>query len=465
MRRMFSFRCAFLLAFFFSPTLVGVLPATAQTAAKHSPLLAATQPMGWNSWDSYGFTIDEATFKANAEWLNANLKQYGWNYVVIDEGWYLKHPENGGKPAWLFTINDHGLLVPDEARYPDAANGAGFKPLADWVHARGLKFGLHIVHGIPREVVDKNMPVAGSAFHAQEVANKSDICRWNADNYGINANAAGQAYYDSLVKMYAGWGVDFLKVDCISQPYHDDEIRMLHEAIAKSGRGIVLSLSPGPTPIEKAEDAAKHAQMWRISDDFWDYWTKPDPKNTFPQSIKAQFDNAAAWSRYATTGHWPDADMLPIGHLGPHPGYGPVRDTRLTHDEQRTLLTAWSMFRSPLVLGSNLTQMDDFTTSLLTDPEVIAVDQHSTANHPVIHTADAIVWLARPDSGSGYYLAVFNTGDAAQTLQYAWKDLELSGAAYGVRDLWLRKDLGRAPSLKVTLSPHAAALYRLTAVK
>ncbi|HEY0796952.1 MAG TPA: glycoside hydrolase family 27 protein [Acidisarcina sp.] len=421
--------------------------------------------MGWNSWDSYGFTIDETTFKANAEWLDAHLKEYGWNYAVIDEGWYLKNPASGGKPAYIFSISDHGLLMPDEARYPDAANGAGFKPLADWVHARGLKFGLHIVHGIPREVVDKNLPVAGSPYHAQDVANKSDICRWNADNYGINDNAAGQAYYDSMARLYASWGLDFLKVDCISQPYHDAEIHMLSKALAGSGRAIVLSLSPGPTPVTKADDVVKYAQMWRISDDFWDYWSKPDASNTFPQGLKNQFDNAAAWSSHVLPGHWPDSDMLPIGHIGPNPGYGKVRDTRFTHDEQRTLLTAWSIFRSPLVLGANLTQMDDFTTSLLTDPEVIAVDQHSTGNHPVIHTDSAIVWLAKADAGKGYYLAVFNIGDSAQTLEYAWKDVTLPAAAYKVRDLWERKDLGAERSLKVTLEPHACALYRVAAAQ
>ncbi|HEY0758960.1 MAG TPA: glycoside hydrolase family 27 protein [Acidisarcina sp.] len=458
MPRKLLFRLPLLASALALVTLIGALSA----AAQQTSMLAPTPPMGWNSWDSYGFSIDEATFKANTEWLNTHLKQFGWNYVVIDEGWYLKNPASGGKPAFIFTINDNGLLIPDPARYPDSVDGAGFKPIGDYVHSLGLKFGLHIIHGIPREVVDKNLPVAGSDFHAIDVANKSDICRWNADNYGINANAAGQAYYDSLARMYAGWGLDFLKVDCISQPYHDEEIHMLSEALRKSGRPIVLSLSPGPTPVAKADDVKDYAEMWRISDDFWDFWSKPDPNATFPQSLKAQFDTAAAWAPHVVPGHWPDADMLPIGHIGPNPGYGKVRETRLTHDEQRTLLTAWSIFRSPLVLGANLTQMDDFTTSLLTDPEVIAVDQHSTGNHPVVQTPTAIVWKAQAEDGKGVYLAVFNTGDTAQTLQYAWKDVELDGSKYHLRDLWLRKDIGSSKMLKVTLDPHASAIYRLT---
>ena len=122
----------------------------------------------------------------------------------------------------------------------------------------------------------QNLLIAGSSFHAADAANTSDLCRWNPDNYGLKANAAGQAYYDSLAKLCASWGLDFVKVDCISQPYDADEIYMMSAALKKSGRPIALSLSPGPTPIEQADDVRKYAQMWRISGDFWDIWKKPD---------------------------------------------------------------------------------------------------------------------------------------------------------------------------------------------
>ncbi len=141
--------------------------------------------------------------------------------------------------------------------------------------AQGLKFGLHIIRGIPRQAVEKNLPIAGSSFHAADAANTTDTCRWNSDNYGLNANAAAQAYYDSIIKLYAGWGVDYIKVDCISKPYQADEIHMMSAAIKKSGRAMVLSLSPGPTPVEEADDVRKYAQLWRISDDMWDTWPGP----------------------------------------------------------------------------------------------------------------------------------------------------------------------------------------------
>ena len=431
-----------------------------ETAAKPPAILASTPPMGWNSWDSYGLTINEADYKANVKWLREHIAIYGWRYVVIDEGWYLKNPASGGKPAWDYTISDSGLYLPAVNRFPSAAGSPGFKPLADWVHSLGLRFGLHIIHGIPRQAVEKNLPVAGTKFHAEDAADKSDTCRWNPDNYGVKANEAGQAYYDSMAALYAKWGLDFLKVDCITTPFKNDEIRMLSEAIKKTGRPIVLSLSPGPTPIEQIDDLRKYAQMWRISDDFWDSWKKEKPEEGFPQSLQGQFAVAAKWSSQVQTGHWPDADMLPIGHLGPVPGWGPVRDSRLTHDEQRTLITLWSMLQSPLVIGANLTQVDDWTTSLLTNAEVITVDQHAQGSHPVMQTDKTVIWTAG-SRGGGTYVAVFNISDEPQNIQQSWQELGLAAGVYRVRDLWEHASVGIQTQLSVQLPAHASVLYRV----
>jgi len=441
--------------------LVAVFPPSCAVAQSRDPLLAAAPPMGWNSWDSYGLTITEEQFKANVEWFNQHLKQYGWKYVVIDEGWYLQHPENASMKGadQGYTMDGNGRYLPAPNRFPSGAGDGGLKAIGDYVHSLGLKFGIHIIRGIPREAVAKNLPIAGSSFHAADAANRADLCRWNPDNYGLKANAAGQAYYDSLATLYASWGLDFIKVDCISQPYDAAEIHMMSAALKKSGRAIVLSLSPGPTPIEQAEDVRKYAQMWRISDDFWDVWKKPEgDTSAFPQSLTRQFTKLAEWSHYVAPGHWPDADMLPLGYLGPKPGWGEPRRSHLTQDEARTLITLWSIARSPLILGANLTRMDAFTESLLTNPEVIAVDQASSGNKPVIHTATTVLWTAKAASGKDY-AAVFNLDDHEQTVAYTWQQLGLPGSTRGVRDLWQKKDLGAAPGLKVTLAPHASVLF------
>jgi len=440
---------------YISIVLLAVLPAAAGDAA-----LAPMPPMGWNSWDSYGRTITEAQVKANALWMAKHLKRFGWQYVVVDEGWYIPNPE--GQPQdYKFLLSTDGRFIPAPGRFPSAENDAGFRPLADYAHALGLKFGIHIIRGIPREAVAKNLPIADSPFHAQDAADTSDTCPWNDYNYGVKSSAAGQAYYDSIMQLYASWRVDFIKADCIADhPYKPDEIRMLAQAIKKTGRPMVLSLSPGPTALEHADEVANSAEMWRICDDFWDHWG-PWEKHDWSQSLYQQFATTAKWATYAAPGKWPDADMLPLGHLGPDPGDGELRETRFTHDEQRTMVTLWSIFRSPLIMGGDLVSADRWTESLLTNPEVIAVDQHSRNNHPVIDTNQVAVWLAQPDRGKGYYLAVFNLEDNEQTVHYEWKDLGLTEASYRVRNLWSRKISGLAPSLTVKLKPHASELYRL----
>lgn len=417
--------------------------------------------MGWNSWDSYGLTVTEPEYKANAEWMAAHLKKFGWKYAVIDEGWYLQNPKSEGKPAWQFTLDNESRFLPAPNRFPSAANGAGFKPLADWVHSLGLKFGVHIIRGIPRQAVARNLPIAGSSYHARDAADQSDTCFWNPDTYGVRNNPAGQAYYDSLARLYASWGLDFIKVDCISSlPYKTDEIHMISGALRKSGRPIVLSLSPGPTSLAVANDVRQYAQMWRISTDFWDYW-KPVPDQVFVQTLYGQFATAVGWTPYIGAGHWPDADMLPIGYIGPRPGLGSARPTRFSRDEQRTLITLWSIIRSPLILGADLPRNDAWTTSLLANPEVLAVDQRSMRNRPLLVTDALVVWSATPAQGKGRYLAIFNRADSAHKFALEWNEVGLvSHKAYKLRDVWEHKDLGSATSLQVTLRPHACVLYR-----
>src|SRR3984885_9343570 len=423
--------------------------------------LAPTPPMGWNSWDSYGRTINEAQFKNNAHWMAKHLKRFGWQYVVIDEGWYVSNPEE--KPQdYRFLLSDDGRFLPALVRFPSAKNDAGFRPLADYTHSLGLKFGIHIIRGIPRDAVARNLPIAGSLHHAQDAADASDTCPWNAYNYGVKNSAAGEGYYDSIMKLYASWQVDFIKVDCIADhPYKPDEIRMIANAIKKTNRPIVLSLSPGPTALANAPEISKYAEMWRICDDFWDHWGAWE-RHGWSQSLYQQFAITARWASQVVPGNWPDADMLPLGHLGPHPGDGEVRETRLNPHEKRTMITLWSIFRSPLIMGGDLPSSDRWTRSLLTNPEVIAVDQHSRNNRPIVNTDKIAVWLAQPENGPGYYLAVFNLADGEQTFHSEWKDLRLTEASYSVRNLWDRKNSGVAPSLTVKLRPHASQLYRLT---
>jgi alpha-galactosidase len=428
-----------------------------------APLLTPAPPMGWNSWDAYAQNITEAQVKENADFVATKLKQYGWNYIVIDEGWYLPDPGPSTRADNGFVMDAYGRFLPSAARFPSAAGDAGFKAMGDYLHAEGLKFGIHILRGIPKGAVADNLPIADSDFHAQDAADQSDTCPWNTYDYGVKDNAAGQAYYDSLAKQYAGWGVDFIKVDCISDhPYKGAEIRMIRQALDKTGRPIVLSLSPGPTNVSHADEVRKYAEMWRISDDFWDHWGVWKGHD-FSQGLKQQFATAAAWAEHTGDGHWADADMLPIGHLGPHAGEGEVRESMFTPDEARTLLTFWSIFRSPLMIGANLPASDSMTMELLTNKEIIDVDQNSIGNRPIVTSADEVIWTARKREGPGEYVAIVNVSDTAKTIRHLWSELGFSGKSYKVRDLWQRKDLSTSDHLEITLSPHASALYQITA--
>jgi hypothetical protein len=430
------------------------------SAREDMSVMVQTPPMGWNSWDSWGLTINEQQFRDSVTWFHNNLQRFSWQYVVVDEGWFAEHPEN--RVGHMdYTMSDEGLYIPAVNRFPSAAGGKGFRPLADWVHAQGLKFGIHIVRGIPREAVSRNLRIAGSHFAAADAANTSDTCEWNADNFGLNNSKAAQAYYDSVANLYAKWGVDYLKVDCISRPWKADEIHMMRDALHRTGRPIVLSLSPGPTPFDAAQDAARSAQLWRISDDMWDLWSKPADAPQFPQAEKNQFALLSKWNPIAGPGHWPDADMLPIGYLGPTPGWGQPRQSRLTRDEIRTMITLWSISRSPPFIGTNLLKMDAFTESVLTNPELIAVDQYSENNHPLIENGNTIVWMASAPDQTGDYVAIFNLADTPQSINYSWKDLGIQFGHFAVRDLWQREEVGRLDHLEATLPPHASELYKI----
>lgn len=438
--------------------LATVVLAVGIQAVAQQKMLAPTPPMGWNSWDSYGLTVTEPQFRANVDALVKRLKPAGYQYAVVDEGWYLANPQDASKPETLqYRIDANGRYEPALNRFASAKGDAGFRPVADYVHAQGLKFGIHIIRGITKKAVAGNMPIAGSAFHAADAADTADKCPWNPDNFGVKDNAAGQAWYDALMKQYAGWGIDYIKVDCIaSHPYKGDEIRMIHRAIAKTGRPIVLSLSPGPAPLSEAVELGQNAQLWRISNDVWDHWEK---NKEWSQNVKDQFAVIASWAKSVKPGNWPDADMLPLGRLEPVPGDGKPRATRLTEDEQRTMVTLWSIARSPLFFGGNLTELDDWTQALVTNPAVVAMDQRGQGQRLAGQDGAIVAWTSQ--IGSRRYLALFNVGDSSAVVKADFAKYGLASGKYTVRDVWGKKDMGTIASVENTIAPHGVLLLEL----
>jgi alpha-galactosidase len=427
-------------------TAAALLPAVPASAAT----LAPTPPMGWNSWNSFATTINEAQARETARIMAAKLLPAGYDVFTVDIQWY----EPG---ASSYTYNTHptpamdgyGRLIPAPNRFPSSVGGKGFAPLAADVHGMGLKFGIHLMRGIPRLAVERNLPVLGTRYRAADIADTASICPWNPDMYGVAMDRPGaQAYYDSVFRLYADWGVDLIKMDDMSRPYdaHAPEIEAAHKAIGAAGRPIVLSLSPGETPVIRGDHVRRFAQMWRISDDFWDEWPL----------LEAQFTRLENWTAWRGPGGWPDADMLPLGRLA----LG-QRDTKFTPDEQRTLMTLWSIARSPLIMGGDLRHLDAPTLALLTNREVIAVNQRSTDNQPHFVADGTRIWSARPENGAGRYVALFNTTATAMTVGLPLRELGLEGRQ-PVRDLWSGTALAAASGrFEQRIASHGAGLYRL----
>ncbi|MDE7341979.1 MAG: glycoside hydrolase family 27 protein [Lachnospiraceae bacterium] len=391
---------------------------------------ALTPPMGWNSYDYYDTTVNEAQVKANADFMAAHLKEFGWEYVVVDIEWYSNDAGTIRDRFQYIPFGDvemdaYGRLQPSPARFPSSAGGKGFAPLAEYVHNLGLKFGIHIMRGIPRKAAHENCPVIGAGETANRIADPSSICIWNPDMYGVRNTKDGQAYYDSLLSMYADWGVDYIKCDdiCDSRLYREEpflgweETRMLHRAIEKCGRPIVLSLSPGPAHIERAWEYCKYANMWRITDDFWDDWSL----------LKAMFARCELWQDHVRDGCFPDCDMLPVGKLGK--GFGQEWETRFTKEEQKTMMTLWCMFRSPLMIGAELTLLDEWTLSLLTNRELLACMGRTCHGMQIMRSEEQVIWK-NEDTGSGRLcVALFNISDTEAVLSVTLNELTEVGGS------------------------------------
>lgn len=409
-------------------------------------------PMGWNSWDCYGAGVTEDIVRQNADFMAKHLKDYGWEYVVVDIQW--SNPTAKTHEYQPFTelyMDGYSRLMPAPERFPSAAGGKGFAPLAEYVHSLGLKFGIHIMRGIPRQAVHKNTPILGTDITARDIAKTSSICAWNTDMYGVDPEKPGaREYYESLFALYAGWGVDFIKVDdiCRELPHEEGELIMLSEALQGCGRDMVLSLSPGPALIEKAELYKQTAHMWRITDDFWDKW----------ELLYDMFSRAEKWCIHTGAGRFPDADMLPIGAI--LQDYDRSNRTKFTEAEQVTMMTLWSIFRSPLMIGGEMTLFDDFTMSLITGRDILAMHENARDARPVwrrdIDTGEHILWTAHSAAG-GRYIALFNASDRDSCVTVPLSDIELWGE-YDIRELW-SGETERASSITAAIPSHGAKAY------
>ena len=416
---------------------------------------AQNPPMGWNSWDCYGPTVEEHEVKSNADYMAKNLKEFGWEFIVVDIRWFVENDKAGGynQTDPRYVIDEFGRYQPAVNRFPSAKNGKGFKELADYIHKKGLKFGIHIMRGIPKIAVENKLPIKGTnGITADQIYSTELQCEWLHDNYTIIANKPGaQQYYNSIFEMYANWGVDFVKVDDLSHPYHTGEIELIRNAINNCGRPIVFSTSPGETPIEDAEHVSENANMWRMVGDVWDVW------GDIPHLMQV----SEQWFPYISPGTWPDCDMIPLGRISIRGERGEDRMTRLTPDEQYTLMTLFTIFKSPLMFGGDMPSNDKFTQSLLTNKEVLKMHSESTGVKQLFKNEGRVAITSVNPNNGDVYLALFNISDGKSPVKVEvdLADIGIKGECK-ITNMWTGKKMGNySGSFGQDLSAHASGLY------
>lgn len=421
-------------------------------------------PMGWNSWDAYGAAVTEKEFMDNARILSSKLLKYGYDTAVCDIQWYEPTADsNEYHPFADLRMDGFSRLIPAQERFPSAAGGVGFKKIADECHSMGLKFGIHIMRGIPRIAVHLNTAIMGTERKARDIASPFSLCPWNTDMYGINPNAEGAAeYYDSLFRLYAEWGVDFVKCDDIANtelfadnPYSaKKEIELIRRAIDKCKRDMVLSLSPGPAVRSQQSHLSANADMWRISGDFWDDWEK----------LHEMFSLCRRWQSVSDFGGYPDCDIIPFGKLcvnAPFMG-GQGRESRLSPDEQTTLMTLWSIFRSPLFIGAELSSLNEHSLRLLTNADVLDMCRNGHGAKELyryeVNGEGEAAWSTQTEQA--YYLALFNT--SRKTLKRSLSKETLPYAEGGVVfDVWKNTEYSLdSGKTEISIPKHAAVLLK-----
>jgi hypothetical protein len=408
------------------------MAALPKNAANAKPFL------GWSTWNYIGKDPTQASIEAQARVMASTLKSHGFKYILLDDFYYL-NPST--------TVDQFGRWVANSSRFPD-----GIAALANDIHRMGLKFGIYLTPGVPVAAVNQNTPIEDTPYHAADIADTSGFEK--NYNYGsgmmyyINYSKPGaQAYVNSWARQLASWGVDFLKMDGVG-PSDIADVRAWSQALSSSGRSIFFDIS-NTMSISNVNIWKRYANAWRTQGDIECYTGCPNYLVNW-NNISACFASVATWAKYSGPGGWNDLDALDVAD-GELDG--------ITDTERQTYMTLWAIAAAPLYMGDDLTSMDTYGKQLLTNDEVISLDQAGIAGAP-ISQGDQQVWLVHNSNGS-YTVALFNLGDTAATVTINWSQLGLVGPQK-VHDLWARRDLGNvANGFNASLSPHGSRLIRV----
>ena len=451
---------------YINAALILVVSIRALTAsAATSEALAQTPPMGWNSFDSYGVYLHEQAALANLEAMAEKLLPYGYEYFVIDNGWFGEYTLQEGsifpaeKHAHDIRIDEYGYFLPSEVYFPN-----GLKPIVERCHDLGLKFGVHLMRGIPRKAYEMNLPIKGTRYTARDIAdtNPDENCKWCHYCYAVDMSKPGaQEWYDGLIEHVASIGVDMIKYDDIVA--HPDEVEAVAKAIDKTDRPILLSLSPGNTVDPDAIDFFRMSNMVRVTPDVWDE----------QKYIDLCFEAWRKWQGKEQPGFWIDMDMIPFGQLqlmSPPSsdvkktvmdkgdialaGKGVNRICQLSRDQMETFITIRAMAASPLMMGGDLPSLDMFSLSLITDVDMLACNQNGVMGSLIYAKDDIEVWKTeKKGSAQVAWVAIFNRSEVVKPIVLSAAKLGLKEiSSIRLRNIWKKAKLDLNELVKIPIN-------------
>jgi hypothetical protein len=464
------------------------LSTPAQAAGSKTPVFCETPPLGYNSFDSYNCHIYEEVAMKEIDAFIEKFAPHGYEYFVIDNGWfsspkttqfkgYMVPVEAKAKPEDV-SVDESGIVQPSKLFFPN-----GLKPMIEKLHAKGLKFGVHLMRGIPRVAVERKLPIKGTKYSAADVYTTSDDCTWCTFMHGLDMTKPGaQEYLNSVFNQFAAWGIDFVKVDHVT--HFPAEIEGYAKAIAQCGRPMVLSLSAGGTSNLKYLDSYRKTQMVRTTPDIWDN----------PVSLERSFESMRKWQGLEYPGFWPDLDMIPFGELCilSRPEVLPKPTSKsdaqfmghmhhwchLTETQKDSFITQRAIAASPIMIGGSMISMDAHSLKLLTNEHMLACVKNGVHGRLMEEANDLELWAVptanKARQGFTEYtfpsgwIAVFNRADQPQTFSMRGRFSSfLPKGTFNFTDVWGKqsvKGYKKGTPMNLEIAPHGVVFMRYSGV-
>ena len=433
-----------------------------QTAKAQKSISDDNPTLGWSSLAGYGAGVTEAEVLKNSGFIATHLARFGWEYIIVDYCWYfpnagsLKNPEQDKNLLPELSMDSFGRLLPDLERFPSSKGNKGFKPLAEKLHKQGLKFGIHLMRGIPRQAVRENTRIKDTKYTASNIADTNSRCTWLNHMFGVDAEKPGaQEYYNSVFEQFAKWGIDYVLLDDITLPLREKEIALIHKAAKNSGRAIRLSISAGEIPPSKSDKLKPFSTERRITSNYCSNW----------ENVLHLFTALESYRNIAGENYILDAGLIPTEIFGMDAPEGANSSQLLNKNELISILTLWSIARSPLIISGDLIRLSSFQLKQFQNSAVLSVVRNSRNSRQFFSKENQVAWIAEVTGKEGKYLAVFNLSDTKSYIPVELYDAGFEGECQ-VTDLWTGDFLGQFEKrLRTEVPAHGARLFYINAIK